>query len=58
MQEETPVTPHVGGIQPPFNLTRDALIQLETALANFIRSGREDTTQSQGEQISSKEDGY
>ena len=54
MQEETPVTPHVGGIPPQFNLTGGALVQLATALANVIRSGREDASPSQGEQISSE----
>ena len=54
MQEETPITPHVGGIQPQFNLTGDALVQLATALANAIRSGSKDATPSQGEQICSE----
>ena len=51
--DETPVTQQVEAVQPQFTLIRDALVQLATALASAIKTGREDATQSQGEQISS-----
>ena len=35
-------------------LTRDALVQLATAVANPIKAGREDATPSEGEQISTE----
>ena len=56
-QEVTPeIEQGTGAIQPQFTLTGDALVQMAIALANAIKTRREDATPSRGEQISLEKD--